>query len=351
MKRLTIFLLGLSILISSGFTLQAMKKSDLFALKMIGVRWNIPFIPDYKLPVIPKYGPQVSLVGTVGAAGVGCKVGCLITEMIKSSPKKADEFLKEHTNIKGALKIGHILLQTITPIPWGFRKINKALEGQSWFENTQNLFAQPATWGVVGGGLLGWYVYSKLYRYTRDGLIKDAEKCVDILKENKLKTKIYEDESNLSAILGDYIQGLSEDGLILDALREWKLVLSIITPLIENYKNTLSKQVQQNLNGFSEAIQHNYLHFTTGKWERFQGRINAEANKKSADAQAKMADAVKTAWGYALFNALFKTGKFFVTNQYGQVMLMAGMGAFGLKKVSDSFNKWSSGVESDLSAN
>ncbi len=315
MKRLTIFLLGLSILMPVGFTLQAMETSDLSALKRIGVRWNIPFIPDYKLPVIPKYGLQVSLVGTVGATGVAY----------------------------GA-----------------FRKIKEALEGQSWFENTQNLFAQPGKWGVVGGGLLGWYAYSKLYRYTRDGLIKDAEKCVEILQRNNhLEVKIEttndsDKESNLSDVLGDYIQGSSEeyeDDVILYALREWKLVLSIIDPLIKNYKDILSEEVQKNLEDFSKVIRHNYVHFTTGKWERFQGMINAEANKKSADAQAKMADVAKTAWGYALFNALFKTGKFFVTNQYGQVMLMAGMGAVGLKKVSDSFNKWSSGVESGSSAN
>ncbi len=344
MKRLTTFLLGLSILMPFGFTLQAIDKSDISALKKIGTRWNISFIPDYTIPVSGKDGPQISLVGSIGAAGVGYKAGHWITDMIKSSPKKADEFLKEHTNVKGALDIGNTLLQNITPFPWAFRNIKELLKEYTWFENTQNLLTQPVTWGVVGGGFLAWYTYSKLYRYTKDGLIKDAQRCVEILnRNNNLNIKINQDESNLGNVLGEYIINSQNDYLILDALKEWKLVLSIIDPLIKNYKNTLSKSVQQDLKNFKEVISHNYMSFTTGKWKRFHGIINAEANKKNSDAQGKMANAqssmAKTAWLHVVFNALFKTGKFFITNNYGRAMLVLGMGAVGLNQYTDIFNK------------
>ncbi len=345
MKRLTIFLLGLSILIPSGFTLQAMKKSDLSALKRIGVRWNIPFIPDYKLPVIPKYGPQVSLVGTVGAAGVGCKVGCLITEMIKSSPKKADEFLKEHTNIKGALKIGHILLQTITPIPWGFRKINKALEGQSWFENMQNLFAQPATWGVVGGGLLGWYAYSKLYRYTKDGLIKDVEKCAEILDRYKhYKKRVSDDQMNIMNVLTKFTG--SKDEMVLKMWEEYELVLPIIDSLIEDLKGAGDYDQRFLLDSFRDVIKHNKAQLGDTHQEALYKKKDYEINKKNANAQAKIANTGRTRLILSIasgigkictgtLSGIGKIAKCIVKNKRGALALVvAGGSLYGLATVT-----------------
>ena len=132
----------------------------------------------------------------------------------------------------------------------------------------------------------------------------------------------------------------------MDALKEWKLVLSIIDPMIKNYNNTFSKIVKKNLKKFSKAIRHNYVYFTTGKWERFQGMINAEANQIKAHAETKKANAhnsmANTARGYTLVKIL----RWLISETSGQATLAMVLGAIGLKKVSDSFNVWSSGITS-----
>ncbi len=300
MKRLTIFLLGLSILIPSGFTLQAMKKSDLSALKRVGGRWNIPFIPDYKLPVIPKYGPQVSLVGTVGAAGVAY----------------------------GA-----------------FRKIKEALEGQSWFENTQNLLTQPATWGVVGGGLLGWYTYSKLYRYTKDGLIKDAEKCAEILDRYKhYKKRVSDGQTNIMNVLTKFTG--SKDEMVLKMWEEYELVLPIIDSLIEDLKGVGNYDQRLLLESFRDVIKHNKAQLGDTHQEALYKKKNYEIKKKNANAQAKTANTgrmrliLSIASGIGkictgTLSGIGKIAKCIVKNKRGALALVvAGGSLYGLATVT-----------------
>jgi len=352
MKRLTTFLLGLSILMPFGFTLQAIDNSDISALKKIGTRWNIPFIPDYPISVSGKDGPQISLVGSVGAAVVGYKAGHWITDMIKSSPKKADEFLKEHTNVKGALEIGDTLLQNITPFPWAFRKIKESLKEYTWFESTQNLLSKPVTWGVAGGGLLAWYAYSKLYRYTKDGLIKDVNKCVKILNEYDLfNTEIT--YHNISTVLD---QQLLDKLPIVKTCEELELVKQIIDPLVKQCKNLAAetkdaKDAHDKLNSVKTIVNFNLSQLKLKKMKKaYLKELKIKAQEQNAQAQTKIANAqnsmANTTRFYAIFNALFKTGKFFIANEYGRGIFVGGMVVVGLKKWSDSFSEWSSGIKS-----